>query len=448
MRKKINRILLILCTLSTTFLGICDAEDAKRKSVRPYTPAEQRMLDETNKKYDTMVGWSAGSSLSGEVSDSEMLMTEEDMIGANRKFDYWNPLFTDKQYARNTRWGNIIAAPFTTGTAVGSGNSMALLVTNPDVGALKILDGVGYGTFTVEWYKPIRPGDSFRAWNRRPSIEDITDGDGPRTFLITKKTDMINQKDELVSTSTNYVKATFYTDPNVNINAWPPLVIKELHKYTDEELSLVEKMEDEEEIRGSKIRYWEDVKVGDRPTPVVTGPTTVMDTLYSTGSAIDQPMREMRKSGGMGVLVDPETNIPHMMSEGHYGPLNSKEGGDHQGIHYNTYSRNHLARLVTNWMGDDGFLKKLHWQLFQYGIELTRDVEFLKGRKTAGHDKIGDVLIGNGIVTDKRIEEGEHLVDLLVWIEDIDGDIGTAATVTVRLLSKEEPYMEWMKDQR
>ena len=52
------------------------------------------------------------------------------------------------------------------------------------------------------------------------------------------------------------------------------------------------------------------------------------------------------------------------------------------------------------------------------------------------------------MVTGKRVEEGEHLVDLLVWIEDIEGDIGTAAYATVTLLSKDEPYMDWMKDQR
>jgi acyl dehydratase len=432
-----------------TFFNTCEAVKAASKQARPYTAAERKMLDETNRKYDEMVGWAAAGGMPGEMTEDDGgPAVLEEMIALNKKFDYWNPLFTDGQYASNTRWGSIIAAPFTMATAVGSSNSMELLAANPDVGDLKILDGVGYGKFTVEWYRPIRPGDTFRNWNRRPVIEDITEGDGPRTFLITRKTDTINQRDELVSTSTNYVKATFYTDPGADVNVWPPLVIKELHTYTDEELAYVKQLEDGEEVRGAKIRYWEDVSIEDQLTPVVTGPTTVMDTLYHAGAGSFTPMREQRKRGGMPLLVDPDTNISHMMSEGHYGPLNSEEGGRHNGIHYNSYSRDHLARLVTNWMGDDGFLRKFHWRLFQYGIELTRDVPFLKDRKTAGHDKIGDVLIAKGMVTGKRIEAGEHLVDLLVWIEDIEGDIGTAANVTVRLLSKGEPYMEWMKDQR
>lgn len=177
---------------------------------------------------------------------------------------------------------------------------------------------------------------------------------------------MINQNDELVSTSTNYVKGTFYTDPSVEITAWPPLVIKERHRYTDEELAFVKQLEEREEIRGANIHYWEKMMIGDELTPVVTGPTTIMDTLYSTGGGSFGPMRELRNRGGMELLVNPDTNIFHMMAEGHYGPLNSKEGGKHNGIHYNFYFRNHLARLVTNWMGDDGFLRKFHWRLFQY----------------------------------------------------------------------------------
>lgn len=448
MSNKTCRFLLILSVIVIACFNTCEAADKRQKAVRPYTAAEQKMLDDTNKMFDEMVGWAGGGAPEMAGGTVGTAAAEEEMISSNRRFDYWNPLFIDKQYAFNTRWGGIIAAPFTMGTSVGGGGGRPSIVSNPEVGKLNILDGVGYGRFTVEWLKPIRPGDTFRTWNRRPVIEDITEGDGPRTLLITTKSDMINQNDELVSTTANYAKATFYTDPNVDANAWPPLVIKDLHKYTDEELALVKRMEDEEVIRGSEIRYWEDVKIGDQPTPVITGPTTVTDTLYSAGGSGGQPMREARRRGGMELLVDPDTNVPHSMAEGHYGPLNSKEGGKHNGIHYNTYSRDHLARLVTNWMGDDGFLRKFHWQLFQYGIELTRDIEFLKDRKTAGHDKLGDVLIGRGIVTGKRVEDGEHLVDLLVWIEDIDGDIGTAAKATVRLLSKEDPYMDWMKDQR
>lgn len=432
----------IIIFIAIVFFNTCEAADKKQTPVRPYTEAEQRMLDETNKIYDEMVGWARGG------RGGRAAATEEDMISSNQKIDYWNPLYTDRSYASNTRWGGVIAHPLAYGGGGGAGGA-SLIAANPDVGNLQILDGVGLGRFETEWFRPVRPGDKFRNWNRRPTIEDITEGDGPRTFMITTKTDMINQKDELVSTRTSYTKATFYTDPSVDVNARPDLVMKGIHGYyTEEELALVKQIEDEEEIRGAEIRYWEDVNVGDQITPIIDGPTTVVDMMYLAGMG-DRPMREIRKSGGPELLVDPDTNITHSFAEQHYGPLKTAETSEvYNGSHYNSFSRHFVVRLLTNWMGDDGFLKKMHTRLFQFGIELTRDIEMLKDRKTMGHDKIGDVLIGRGIVTGKRVENGEHLVDLVVWMEDLDGDIGTAAKATVRLLSKEEPYMEWMKDQR
>ena len=82
-----------------------------------------------------------------------------------------------------------------------------------------------------------------------------------------------------------------------------------------------------------------------------------------------------------------------------------------------------MGRLVTNWMGDDGFLRKFDWR------HMTQSA-------------VGDTLIGRGKVTNKRVEDSEHLVDLRVWLEDIRGYVTEASIVTVSLCSKEAPY-QW-----
>ena len=73
--------------------------------------------------------------------------------------------------------------------------------------------------------------------------------------------------------------------------------------------------------------------------------------------------------------------------------------------------------MICNWMGDDGFLKRLDDRVPIYPI-------------------IGDVFHCKGRVTNKSVENGEHLVDLEVSCENQDGIILMPGTATVRLPSR------------
>ena len=53
---------------------------------------------------------------------------------------------------------------------------------------------------------------------------------------------------------------------------------------------------------------------------------------------------------------------------------------------------------------------------------------------------LGDAIIGRGKVTNKRVENGEHLVDLDVWLRNMRGNTTEAASATVSLFSKKVPY--------
>lgn len=87
-------------------------------------------------------------------------------------------------------------------------------------------------------------------------------------------------------------------------------------------------------------------------------------------------------------------------------------------------SRAMLGRLITNWMGDDGFLRKFHYR------RLRRDF-------------IGDAMIVRGIVADKRVRDGEHLVDIDAWIENMRGNVTGAAAMSVRLFTKSAPVQRY-----
>jgi hypothetical protein len=76
-----------------------------------------------------------------------------------------------------------------------------------------------------------------------------------------------------------------------------------------------------------------------------------------------------------------------------------------------------LDNVVTNWMGDDGFIKNLNGTLKRFNIVV--DTHWMKGK-----------------VTKKYIIDGEHLVDIECWGENQRGEITLPGSATVRLPSK------------
>jgi len=95
-----------------------------------------------------------------------------------------------------------------------------------------------------------------------------------------------------------------------------------------------------------------------------------------------------------------------------------------------------MARLVTNWIGDDGWLRKFSWRNDNLADDIIEQVPSLQEKTVTGHGKVSDVLIAKAYVTKKYIENGEHRVNLVVWTEDIDGTLCQAANATVILPSR------------
>lgn len=325
-----------------------------------------------------------------------------------------NPLWRDESYASNTRWGSIIAPPY-----------FEQCITHYSTWEpiKKVPSGlhVQY-KLSSRWdfYKPIRIGDSFRVWLDISELEDITreDGNGPRTFRITRSFRHINQKNELVC-----LKTAVYTaivDPNISDGRAPCLTFElEKYKYTQKELDFIERIRNEEVIRGAEIRWWEDVQIGDELQPVVYGPSTVWDAMMEIQGmgCLDHDTYSLSPDR---LAYDPETGV------GNYGMLGHVlDGvGNLMGGMYGAYlliqTVDHTkSRIVTNWMGDDGFIKVI----FNDSLAYVR---------------MGDTVIARGKVIKKYIlSDGEHVVDLVVWLEGIRGYVHEVSKVTVGLLSKE-----------
>ena len=369
-----------------------------------YSNDEKKMMVNFEEKAESFAGW--GKSLLIPVA------TKDSVNRFALAVDPWNLLWRDDNYAVNTRWGGVIAPPMYQ-------DAIAQFTWFPE-----IPQSIGYNTgmwVGEDWdfFKPIHVNDSFKVWRRRPRIQDITapDGKGPRKFGCTMHdNDIFNQRDEIISTFKLYFEAVIVPDPP-NL----PEPIPE-YKYTREELAFIDRMFKEEEVRGSNIRWWEDVSVGEELRPVIMGPTTLWDQIVYTAGRQEMdlvPMMEVRRRGVPEFLTpDPDTGVTHHAIEWHHADLVARLHGMPNALHYGIVSRQLLARLVTNWMGDDGFIRTFHWRHLM-------------------HFKIGDTCIGRGKVLNKRVENGEHLVDISLWTENLRGNVSIPATATVSLFSKE-----------
>ena len=76
-----------------------------------------------------------------------------------------------------------------------------------------------------------------------------------------------------------------------------------------------------------------------------------------------------------------------------------------------------LTHHLTNWMGDDGFLRK-------------------SSCKIRRHNPEGDMLTFVGKVTRKYVEDGRHLVDIDQQANNQDGELSVIGSGTVELPSK------------
>lgn len=390
-----------------------------------YTEKEKEFIANFNKFADERVGWAKTYKVP--------LVTEEDIVQVNYAVDPWNPLWALPRYAASSRWGSCIAHPFYSKYY----KPREQLPPVPPGGDFRRFVWVGEN---IEYFQHIRPGDIIRAWQRRSTMDDVTslDGNGLRKFnYVDLDADLINQNDEVVLTEYFCSQLIFFP----GLPGYPTPQPK--YGFTKTELDYLRQLVEGEKIRGAEILYWEDVNVGETITPTVLETTSIMTGLpgplrpnvTSTERAhMPETIGVNTKKRAMPEYVKPwgqPANGPYI-PDSDTGLLYSTSHGypDDRDAHYSGEPHTHLAanqsrvlmtRLITNWMGDDGFLRKFRWR------HLYRT-------------PAGDALIARGKVVKKYVENGEHLVDIKTWTDNMRGNVTEVCYATVNLLSKDDPY--------
>lgn len=329
-----------------------------------------------------------------------------------------NPLFRFEEYAKFTRYGGIIAPP-----------GILICIGEAGAGMGKVAPGFGRslaGGSTWNWLKVIRPGDTFHVMGTDLGVNEKKSHTLKpyRLFQSVYRTTYFNQNDEvvayrdrtrmhIVAESREKTESAFEDRPR--------------YRYTEEELDRIHQgyKDEEKNRRGDQTRFWEDVTIGEEIFPVVAGPLTVLDATCIMGAMGQQAAFGINWDMLDGNIeshgwMDPETNAPRWRAEGHLTDAAGYATGMRMGAYgYHGQSEALMQKCIINWMGDDGFLKKQQCQT----------------RRPNWH---GDTTWVTGSVVDKRVENGEHLVDLDLKCVNQLGTVHQTCKAVVVLPSRQD----------
>lgn len=334
-----------------------------------------------------------------------------------------NPLWCDKHYGDTTRWNGLIAPPtfiYTMGepgTPPHDEQTRAMLKGDPLIGL-----GSYQAQMEIEWWRPLRLGD--RLW-KRSALIGVT----------------LKEKSEFSGRSVAEVQGWLYYNQDqqpvaIQRGTW---IRAERHAsaerkktydlpqpYSDEELRRIDEAYEAETRRGANTLFYEDVALGSDLPTIVRGPMRTSDLIIwhlGWGMQLTPPgafglSYKIRKKTP-GLFTPNDLNVPDTVQRLHWEASWANKLGIPVPYDYGGIRETFLANLITNWMGDDGWLWKLSCQHRKFVY--TGDTYWVKGK-----------------VTDKKQQDGRNEVHLEIWVENQHGTVVTPGTAVVLLPTRAE----------
>ena len=323
------------------------------------------------------------------------------------------PLWTDHEHARKSRFGEIIAPPtFLYSVYWCSGRT----------GGLPGVHGFHSGNDWA-WHRPIRLGDRITVQEQFTGLDEKKSEFAGRIFIQSSVATYRNQRSELIAECKGWqVRAERRAARERGKYKRQP------YDYTAEEMEAIEEAVLNEEVRGATPRFWEDVQEGEELPAVVKGPLSAGDLSAFLagcigGLAHGNALREFKRHPAWGYR-DPNSGALEAMIRVHDASETASAVGLPQAYDYGCQRMCWLGQLPTNWMGDDGTLKRLHGRLHRFNY-------------------IGDTTWIKGKVTGKRREGDDHLVELDIWAENQLKEVTATGNCTVSLPPKAGP--SWLQ---
>ena len=323
-----------------------------------------------------------------------------------------NPLWSDPDYAAKTKYGSIVALPsflFSTSRIVSG-----------YCGGLSGVHAMWAGADWT-WHKPVLRGDVITTTAYLKDLIEHKTKFAGRAFQQIYHVEFFNQKNDKVAEADSWVfrtdrdeareRGTKYTEARGRVEP-----------FSDAQLAEYYKLYANEEIRGARPRYWEDVKEGEALPRMMKGPMTVTGFIcYAQGwgglyiRANKLAWKMQSKHAGLGIKN--RFNVPDCPERVHWDEAFALEVGAPGAYDYGPERCSWLTHQVTNWAGDDGFLRKAKCQVRR-------------------HNPDGDVIFIDATVGRKFIENGKHLVEINQLAVTHRGETSATGSAIVELPSR------------
>jgi acyl dehydratase len=302
-----------------------------------------------------------------------------------------NPLWTDEAYAATSAYGGVIAPPSFIFCCLGS----------VQVGWRGL--GGFHAETNIDFHNPIRVGDKITARVFFDGFEGPVDSNfGGRRIKDYLRQEYRNQDDELVAT---FICSRMRFERGEMQKRRESRKIELPHPWTEEQLAAIEADILAEAPRGATPRYWDDVNVGDQIDAITKGPVGLTDEIAFVASgaapiprlsAHGVALRRYRKHPKW-AFRDPSTHALEPVYSVHYNDYAAHLQGAQMAYDVGIQRTCWQIHSLTNWMGDDGFLKSIHGQY-------------------RSHVYLSDVVRLGGRITEKFIDEdGDHVVRVETW---------------------------------
>jgi acyl dehydratase len=333
-----------------------------------------------------------------------------------------NPLFCDASYATNTRWGGLIAPPM-----IMSALSNKMLGDPIPEDIRKATKGLFSGVHMfvsgqdTEWFRPVRPGDRLYGFGGLESIEEKASEFAGRSIIRILRSVKVNQRSEIVCVARTILIATERKQSRER----GKYMSIEPGSYTHEQIAEIDAIYAAEGPRGSEPRFYEDVEVGEALPKMVKGPLTLTDVIcfhaggygfgpYGIGAARVGYKNRQRVPK---FYIKNAAGIPDVAQRLHWENEWSQSIGNPMAYDYGVMRECWLTHYLTDWMGDDGWLNRQHDEMRKFNY-------------------IGDAQFITGEVVDRRLEDGNGVVDIEFRATNQRGEVTAPATATVALPSR------------
>lgn len=334
-----------------------------------------------------------------------------------------NPLWSDPQYGKATRWGGLIAPPnfhYTMGDsdAQPTPEQKAVLKGDPLAGT-----GSYQAVMEFEWWRPLRIGDKLKLRQALVGVK-VNENSKFAGRTVSEVTAFIyrNQHDELTSIRRGtWVRAERHS----TAKSKKPVQLPE--PYTDEQLAGIDACYAAETVRGATPLHFEDVTVGESLQTIVRGPMRTSDLIIwhlGWGMQLTPPGAfkvSYKIRAKVPKMFTPNAlNVPDTVQRLHWEREWANELGVPASYDYGGMREAFLTNLITNWMGDDGWLWKMNCEHRKFVY--TGDTYWVKGK-----------------VTGKTQAAERNEVHLDVWVENQWGSIVTPGQAVVLLPTRQAP---------